>query len=595
MKNKWLVKTIAFTVIVLFISSGVVSAFNVDNESKSLNNGNWFYVGGSGEGNYSKIQDAIDNASNGDTIFVYDDLSPYLENITINKSIILTGENRDNTIIEGGKDTFVIIVTSNNVNIYNFTIKNNENSSDILILNSQGCNIIDNYIVSNNRNIEIENSLNITIQENNIESKWRYSGPPSWAPCILIRYSNHNIITNNTIHHISKSFSGIDISESYENVIIGNVFYNNSEGIFCYNCGNNSIIKNIIHSSGHGILLHASTNISITDNYITGNGDGIHLEYKSNQNHIFNNSIESNNEHGIKFDDRCEKNRLWMNIIKENNNGFFINNECNNNTIFWNSFINNKNQSYDDCDNNWNNPYPGSGNYWSDYNGKDDYHGYDQDIIGPDGIGDTPYNISHDLNQDKYPLMYPFGWPFQPIYLGISEFYFEKYIGEYGVHGFGVISAKYLYVNSSLDDLPLRIVFYFTVEMNYTTLFPFALSPLIALGLQILNYSDYSWNALKLKHQGYWIWNENVTQEIIVHPKDFKKGDELQLYVNISSIHVPFLKSPGNTKSLEYILRIIYNTPVIKKLLLYNWALPFLAPYNMMFHAIHPSIFIRFQ
>ncbi len=52
-------------------------------EKSSMPNfyGNIFYVGGSGFGNYTKIQDAIDNSSNGDTIFVYDDSSPYYENI----------------------------------------------------------------------------------------------------------------------------------------------------------------------------------------------------------------------------------------------------------------------------------------------------------------------------------------------------------------------------------------------------------------------------------------------------------------------------------------------------------------------------------
>ena len=33
-------------------------------------NGNTLYVGGSGPGNFTKIQDAIDNASNGKTVFV---------------------------------------------------------------------------------------------------------------------------------------------------------------------------------------------------------------------------------------------------------------------------------------------------------------------------------------------------------------------------------------------------------------------------------------------------------------------------------------------------------------------------------------------
>jgi len=43
------------------------------------------YVGGSGFGNYSTIQDAVDNASSGDTVYVYDDSSPYIENVVVDK------------------------------------------------------------------------------------------------------------------------------------------------------------------------------------------------------------------------------------------------------------------------------------------------------------------------------------------------------------------------------------------------------------------------------------------------------------------------------------------------------------------------------
>jgi hypothetical protein len=47
------------------------------------------YVDGSGLGNYTKIQDAIDDSSDEDTLFVYDDLSPYYENLIIDKQIHL--------------------------------------------------------------------------------------------------------------------------------------------------------------------------------------------------------------------------------------------------------------------------------------------------------------------------------------------------------------------------------------------------------------------------------------------------------------------------------------------------------------------------
>ena len=57
-----------------------------------LDSGNTLYVGGDGPGNYTRIQDAVNNASDGDTVFVYDDSSPSFERISINKSINLVGQ-----------------------------------------------------------------------------------------------------------------------------------------------------------------------------------------------------------------------------------------------------------------------------------------------------------------------------------------------------------------------------------------------------------------------------------------------------------------------------------------------------------------------
>ena len=56
--------------------------------------GNTLYVGGDGPGNYSTIQEAIDNASDGDTVFVYSGWYDVDKWININKSIRLIGEDR---------------------------------------------------------------------------------------------------------------------------------------------------------------------------------------------------------------------------------------------------------------------------------------------------------------------------------------------------------------------------------------------------------------------------------------------------------------------------------------------------------------------
>ena len=95
MKRKWL----AVGIILLFVGTGIIPAIAQDSEKPlPASRGDWLYVGGSGPGNYSKIQDAIDNASDGDTVFVFSGL--YNEGkIKTGKTISLIGQDRSSTIV----------------------------------------------------------------------------------------------------------------------------------------------------------------------------------------------------------------------------------------------------------------------------------------------------------------------------------------------------------------------------------------------------------------------------------------------------------------------------------------------------------------
>ena len=88
-----------------------------------LGNGNILYVGGSGPDNYTKIQDAIDDASNGDTIYVYK--KRYYENLYVNKSITIIGQNRNNTIVDGSHaDTHSIRLVTEGTTVSDLTFFN---------------------------------------------------------------------------------------------------------------------------------------------------------------------------------------------------------------------------------------------------------------------------------------------------------------------------------------------------------------------------------------------------------------------------------------------------------------------------------------
>ena len=122
-------KSLTLAIVLLFISVSIVPSTStkvVKQISMTTSSGNTLYVGGSGPNNYTKIQDAIDYAEEGDTVFVYTYSSPYYENVVVNKSINLIGENRNTTIIDGGGRGKVIYIIADWIKISGFTIQNTE-------------------------------------------------------------------------------------------------------------------------------------------------------------------------------------------------------------------------------------------------------------------------------------------------------------------------------------------------------------------------------------------------------------------------------------------------------------------------------------
>ena len=55
-------------IILLFVGTSIIpsTAQNLEKTSSATSRSNWLYVGGSGPGNYTRIQDAIDASNDGD-------------------------------------------------------------------------------------------------------------------------------------------------------------------------------------------------------------------------------------------------------------------------------------------------------------------------------------------------------------------------------------------------------------------------------------------------------------------------------------------------------------------------------------------------
>ena len=368
-RNNLIKKGVVFAVILLFFSVSVIPSTGttgVKQITLPISNGNILYVGGSGPNNYTKIQDAIDDASDGDTVYVYDDSSPYYENVIVDKSINLIGEDRDTTIIDHYKGC-IVKVFADNVNISGFTIKGI--ACVKLLEGSSNCIISGNIIHDNNFGlswpIELHESHYNIISGNDISNNDRIE-----YSAVFVGYSYGNIISGNNI--TNNAGHGILLVDSRNTTISGNNISNNrrdgishypsgifinslgtiiSDNIICSNLAGisingiigiaNCIISgNDISNNGCGIFCKGLRRNKITDNIISNNGEGICL--MSSDNIIEGNNI-ANNQLGI---DICSGfNTVFrLNIVKENN---FIENE--------------RSVSYDSFTNRW------IRNYWDDW------------------------------------------------------------------------------------------------------------------------------------------------------------------------------------------------------------------------------------
>jgi nitrous oxidase accessory protein len=239
-------------------------------EKSSLIRGNTLYVGGSGSNNYTKIQDAINASSNGDTVFVYHDSSPYYENLVVSKSIYLLGEEKNITIIDGSRKGDVISVKADGVTISGFSIINGENSI--------GCNKAGIKIIANDttifNNIATNNFFGIVsiLSGNIIRNNIIHSN--SWGG-IWLSLTRNSSVDNNIIYY--NYACGIQMNNAFHNSIVGNTLIKNNDngsvGLVMVDSDNNEISNNnVTNNAYHGILLYNSKNNVISQNNFIDNG-----------------------------------------------------------------------------------------------------------------------------------------------------------------------------------------------------------------------------------------------------------------------------------------------------------------------------------
>lgn len=241
-EEKLLNRVVSGEMLALLALSMLILEFNI--QPIKADTKNWT-VDDDGPADFHTIREAVNHASEGDTIYVKTG-TYYEKQVPITKPLALIGENKSTTVVDGNGSWVCFYVTSTyNVDISGFTVRN---GYGIQMYGSQNVIISGNIISNNAKGITLGASSRNTISEN-IVTLNRY-------PIHLSEGSSDNKICGNIV--TLNSGDGIWLDHSYRNTI----------------CGNNISENGLGTASGdplYGIRLSYSNNNTIYHNNITDN------------------------------------------------------------------------------------------------------------------------------------------------------------------------------------------------------------------------------------------------------------------------------------------------------------------------------------
>jgi parallel beta-helix repeat protein len=225
------------------------------------------------------IQDLIDNASDGDTIYIPS--GTYYENIVIDKSINLIGEDKDATIIDGGGSGNVIQISADWVNISGFKIQNSGRSD------YAGISLESDYNCITDSNISLNNG---------------------WG---IFCYCDYNFISNNLIF---SNYNGIYLCSIGSIITNNTINFNGESGIHLVWCLNCTVTDNILDENGIG--MYECSGVVVENNVISNSGCGLGIGVAWGfSDCIFSNNSFYNSGVYIDFFGAFENNKFYNNTV----------------------------------------------------------------------------------------------------------------------------------------------------------------------------------------------------------------------------------------------------------------------------------------
>jgi parallel beta-helix repeat protein len=265
---------------------------------------------------YSTIQAAVSAANAGDVVFVRSGI--YAEHIVIDKSMSVTGENADTTVVDGSSSGTVVTVAAGNVSVSSFTVQNGETGIDVT---GSGANVSSNVVASNGV-FETDTKADFEIYQDPLTVVWHrhydlIEGSytelfhvASETPLLIVGVFGHEdvqllmlgIFYDENMDGVPQlnevlGFASIDLNtwvcvlgpplgqyiiKVHGFAVSGSpghfdrqiVTYRGS-GIAVRSSSNSIVAANLIEDNYAGVFIQSSTNVSVKSNIITHNIAGI--------------------------------------------------------------------------------------------------------------------------------------------------------------------------------------------------------------------------------------------------------------------------------------------------------------------------------
>ena len=244
-------------------------------------------VDDSGGADYLTIREAVENASAGYQIFVYN--GTYHEHVVVDKTLIIKGESRDSVIVNGSGTGKIFLVTADKVKITRFTITDGEYG--VYLDHSNKTNLAYNEIDTYDYGIFANRTNDAYVAYNTI-TKGKYG--------ILTDHVNNDAIRYNDISYNSE-YGAKDYDSTLKNCFNWNYFHHNhvtyyydpDEPLGPLLFDGNRIENNVV-----GIKAAFASSLIATNNTILNNEIGIELIESSP--YVASNILRSN-QIGFKF------------------------------------------------------------------------------------------------------------------------------------------------------------------------------------------------------------------------------------------------------------------------------------------------------